>query len=159
MEPFKADMNLIALILNTKGLTVEYQNPTNGKFYPLNKNNMRRIFNEVNNKEKANEEKKEVVVKEEVKVVEVKEEVKSPVIPPTPVAAVEVIPEPKTPEPVNETKTETVDDASALTVVLDTGSKSEDNLIDNAVVTNTTNDNTPKSYDNSYKKDKYKNKY
>ncbi len=53
MDPFPADPNLVALIMSTPGLKVEFENPDNGKFVPITRDNYRQVIRDYNGKKPA----------------------------------------------------------------------------------------------------------
>lgn len=48
-EPFSADLTLITTILNTNGLMVNYVNPSDGRLLPLNRQNVKKVWDKYNN--------------------------------------------------------------------------------------------------------------
>ena len=48
-EPFYADRDVIYTILNTPGLTINYLHPENGRFFPLTRENMKKVLDKFKN--------------------------------------------------------------------------------------------------------------
>ena len=113
-EPFYADRDVIYTILNTPGLSINYLHPENGRFFPLTRENMKKVLDKFKN---ATYDKPVATVpparphvpepkKEDPKPEEKKVEEKKPVAPPPPPAHVEP-PKPTTaPQPVSAPKVE-----------------------------------------------------
>lgn len=83
LEPFYADMGLIYTILQTPGLKVNYLHPENGRFFPMNTQNMKAVLDKFKNVDYNHTN----VQKEAVTKPHVPEEVKKPeTVKPTPPA-------------------------------------------------------------------------
>lgn len=48
-EPFYADRDVIYTILNTPGLSINYLHPENGRFFPLTRENMKKVLDKFKN--------------------------------------------------------------------------------------------------------------
>jgi len=57
MEPFPADRNLIATILQTPSMSINYLHPENGKLFPLTRQNMKTVLEKYGKATYKNQEK------------------------------------------------------------------------------------------------------
>ena len=48
-EPFYADRDVIYTILNTPGLSINYLHPESGRFFPLTRENMKKVLDKFKN--------------------------------------------------------------------------------------------------------------